>query len=84
MSEINNNSNATGGSAKVVVTGQGEAAQKENLLQALLSFAMDIPRTVRTSATVGKYCAMSYASTSIGFIMDSIKAISSSSKLYLA
>lgn len=52
MSEINNNSNATGGSAKVVVTGQGEAAQKENLLQALLSFAMDIPRTVRTSATV--------------------------------
>ena len=55
MSSINNNSNATGGSggsARVNVNGNGERGQLDAVIQSVLSFAMDIPRVVRSTAFV--------------------------------
>ena len=52
MSSINNNSNATGGSAQVIVNGSEERGQLDAVIQSVLSFAMDIPRVVRSTAFV--------------------------------
>lgn len=45
-----NNSNATGGAANVNVNTDG--GKDANIVQSLLSFAMDIPRVVRSTSTV--------------------------------
>ena len=45
-----NNSNATGGAANVNVSTDG--GKDANIAQSLLSFAMDIPRVVRSTTTV--------------------------------
>ena len=45
-----NNSNATGGAANVNVNTEG--GKDANIVQSLLSFAMDIPRVVRSTSTV--------------------------------
>lgn len=45
-----NNSNATGGAANVNVNTDG--GKDANIAQSLLSFAMDIPRVVRSTSTV--------------------------------
>ena len=45
-----NNSNATGGAANVNVNTDG--GKDANVVQSLLSFAMDIPRVVRSTTTV--------------------------------
>ena len=45
-----NNSNATGGAANVNVNTDG--GKDTNIVQSLLSFAMDIPRVVRSTSTV--------------------------------
>ena len=45
-----NNSNATGGAANVNVNTDG--GKDANVVQSLLSFAMDIPRVVRSTSTV--------------------------------
>ena len=45
-----NNSNATGGAANVNVNTDG--GKDANVVQSLLSFAMDIPRVVRTSSAM--------------------------------
>ena len=45
-----NNSNATGGAANVNVNADG--GKDANIVQSLLSFAMDIPRVVRSTSTV--------------------------------
>lgn len=45
-----NNSNATGGAASVNVNTDG--GKDANIVQSLFSFAMDIPRVVRSTSTV--------------------------------
>ena len=45
-----NNSNAAGGAANVNVNTDG--GKDANIVQSLLSFAMDIPRVVRSTSTV--------------------------------
>ena len=45
-----NNSNATGGASNVNVNTDG--GKDANIIQSLLSFAMDIPRVVRSTSTV--------------------------------
>ena len=45
-----NNSNATGGAANVNVNTDG--GKDANIVQSLLSFAMDIPRVVSSTSTV--------------------------------
>ena len=45
-----NNSNATGGAANVNVNTDG--GKDANIVQSILSFAMDIPRVVRSTSTV--------------------------------
>lgn len=45
-----NNTNATGGAANVNVNTDG--GKDANIVQSLLSFAMDIPRVVRSTSTV--------------------------------
>ena len=50
MASGTNNSNATGGAANVNVNTDG--GKDANIVQSLLSFAMDIPRVVRSTSTV--------------------------------
>lgn len=50
MAGTNNSSHATGGSSNVNVNTEG--GRDANLLQAILSFAMDVPRVVRSTSTV--------------------------------
>ena len=50
MAGTNNSSHATGGSSQVNVNTEGN--KDANIVQSLLSFAMDIPRVVRSTSTV--------------------------------
>ena len=50
MAGTNNSSHATGGSSQVNVNTEGN--KDANVVQSLLSFAMDIPRVVRSTSTV--------------------------------
>ena len=50
MAGTNNSSHATGGSSNVNVNTEGN--KDANIVQSLLSFAMDIPRVVRSTSTV--------------------------------
>ena len=50
MAGTNSSSHATGGSSQVNVNTDG--GKDANVVQSLLSFAMDIPRVVRSTATV--------------------------------
>lgn len=50
MAGTNNSSHATGGGSQVNVNTEG--GKDANIVQSLLSFAMDIPRVVRSTSTV--------------------------------
>ena len=50
MAGTNSSSHATGGSSQVNVNTEGN--KDANIVQSLLSFAMDIPRVVRTSSAM--------------------------------
>ena len=63
-SGTNNNSHATGGSSQVSVNTEGN--KDANLLQAILSFAMDVPRVVRTSSAVWGVSGMLVIALSAG------------------
>ena len=50
MQGVSNNSNASGGAANVNINSDVKGSH-DSLIQSILSFAMDIPRVVRTSAS---------------------------------
>ena len=64
MAGTNNSSHATGGSSQVNVSTEGN--KDANLLQAVLSFAMDIPRVVRASSAVWGVSGMLVIALSAG------------------
>ena len=64
MAGTNSSSHATGGSSQVNVNTDG--GKDANIVQSLLSFAMDIPRVVRTSSAVWGVSGMLVIALSAG------------------